>query len=145
MARKVTRRVRGQQRRKEFLRLLRLAKRCSPRMRVELVNRAPDWFIRALLRASILYTRGKLHNKSKKQSTVALKRRLGRYNKQMKALAGSRKLRDARLVLNQHGGLLPALIPLVTALPKIMMGVAASALASKLASKAAQNTSKFSQ
>ena len=88
---------------KDFNKLIRLIQRASKRGRIHLLKRAPDWFIRALVRLGDLYISGRL----------AKTRKLDRYRSEMQALSKCRSnLSSARKRLSQRGGLLLPLLAL---------------------------------
>lgn len=120
-----------QQRRKAFKKLLGLAQRCSGKGRVKLVKGAPNWFIHALIRGCSLYTRGLIPLKK------AAQRKLKPYRKEVKYLSGCRSSKKARKKLVQHGGVFPALIPLLAMAGKAIAGAAIGFAAKKAMQKAA--------
>ena len=102
-----------------FKKLIRLGKRCSKRGRTKLVQRAPDWFIRALIRVGDLYSKGRL--------SAQKTRKLNRYRTEMEALAKCRNMKSARKRLVQRGGFLPFLLPIAAVIGKALLGAAAGA------------------
>ena len=88
------------------------------------MKRAPDWFIRELIRVGAMYVNGRLSS--------AHARRLKRYRHDMQSLARCRSTRSARKTLIQRGGLLPLLLPIIG---KILLGAAVGAAGSAIIRK----------
>ena len=115
------------QRTKQFKKLIRLAQHASKRGRIHLMRRAPNWFIRALVRLGSLYANGQL--------SPAKMRKLKRYRSDMHALARCRNnMHAARTKLIQRGGLLP-LLPIAALIGKALLGAAAGAAGSAIIRK----------
>ena len=112
---------------KALKRLIHLARRCSKRGRAKLIKGAPDWFIRSIMKTAALHRAGKV-GKGKKT-----KQRLGRFCKDLNALAQYKTVNEARRRLVQRGGILPALVPLLIAAGKGIAAAAAGAAATGIA------------
>lgn len=96
-------------------------RRSSDRKRRHLIQRAPSWLIKMLMRGSSLYLKGQLSLDN------TCRNKLNRHHSDLAHLSRCHNVKQAKKVLNQRGGFVFALPALAIAAGKAIAGALAGA------------------
>lgn len=120
---------------KQYRILLSVIRSADPKLRAAIIKSAPDGFIKAFIELALNTLAGNL------KMPVKMKQQLAKHKIKLRHFAdhrGKRGVANARKALNQKGGIIPFLLPLL-GLAGIGTAIGTAAAAPTIAAKAAKN------